>query len=67
MLDRHEKIQTRAYALWETMGYPHGADWDHWLEAEKQVDGELLKSFKPKKAAAKAPAKAKVKKSGKAA
>ncbi|BCJ90923.1 hypothetical protein IZ6_16580 [Terrihabitans soli] len=63
MLDRHEKIQTRAYALWEKMGYPHGADWDHWLEAEKLVDSELLKGFKPKKA----PAKPKAKKSGKAA
>ena len=63
MLDRYEKIQTRAYALWEKMGYPHGADWDHWFEAEKQVDGELLKGFKPKKA----PAKPKVKKTGKAA
>jgi hypothetical protein len=63
MLDRHDKIQSRAYALWEKMGYPHGADWDHWYEAEKQVDSELLKGFRPKKA----PAKAKAKKTGKAA
>jgi hypothetical protein len=62
MLERHEKIQTRAYALWEKMGYPHGADWDHWFEAEKQIDGELLKGFKPKKA----PAKPKVGRAGKA-
>lgn len=63
MLDRHETIQTRAYALWENMGCPHGADRDHWIEAEKLVDSELLKGFKPQKA----PAKAKVKKAGKAA
>ena len=53
MLDRDAKIQERAYAIWEKMGYPHGADWDHWFEAEKQVDRELLKSFKPKKPRAK--------------
>ena len=63
MLERNEKIQTRAYALWEKMGYPHGADWDHWFEAEKQIDSELLKGFKPKKA----PAKPKAKKAGKVA
>jgi hypothetical protein len=63
MLERYEKIQTRAYALWEKMGYPHGADWDHWFEAERQIDRELPKGFTAKKA----PAKANVKKAGKAA
>jgi hypothetical protein len=82
MLDRDAKIQMRAYTLWEQMGYPHGADWDHWYEAEKQVDTELLKTFKPKKAAKpkkveakpaakakaeKAKPEAKAKKAGKAA
>jgi hypothetical protein len=46
MLDRHEKIQGRAYALWEKMGYPHGADWDHWFKAEREVEAEL--KSKPK-------------------
>jgi hypothetical protein len=68
MLDRDAKIQVRAYALWEQMGYPHGADWSHWYEAEKLVDTELLKTFKPKKPAAKAKkppvVKAKTKKAG---
>lgn len=59
MLDRNEKIQGRAYALWEKMGYPHGADWDHWFKAEQEVDAELLKGFKPKKAPAKTKKKAK--------
>ncbi len=54
MLDRDVKIQVRAYALWEQTGHPHGADWEHWYEAEKQVDKELLKTFKPKKPAVKA-------------
>ncbi|MFC5068431.1 DUF2934 domain-containing protein [Flaviflagellibacter deserti] len=53
MLNRDAKIQERAYALWESMGFPHGADWDHWLEAERQIDLELLTSFKPKKTRAK--------------
>lgn len=63
MLDRNQKIQTRAYALWEKTGYPHGADWDHWFEAEKEIDRELLQEFKPKNTRA----KPKAKKSGKAA
>lgn len=65
MLDRHEKIQGRAYAMWEKMGYPHGADWDHWLRAEQEVDAELLKSFKPKKTPAKAKTPVKPKKKAK--
>jgi hypothetical protein len=67
MLDRDVKIQARAYALWEQTGYPHGVDWDHWFEAEKQVDAELLKTFKPKKAAKPAKAAAKSRKSSKVA
>ena len=59
MLDRQEKIQGRAYALWEKMGYPHGADWDHWFKAEQEVDAELLQGFKPKKEPAKIRKKAK--------
>lgn len=61
MLNRDEKIQERAYLLWEKTGYPDGADWDHWFEAERQVDTELRGSFKPKK-----PAKPRAKKAGKA-
>jgi len=59
MLDRDVKIQERAYELWKAKGQPHGADWNDWLEAEKVVDTELMKTFAPKKPAAKPVAKAK--------
>ena len=67
MLDRQEKIQSRAYALWEKTGYPHGTDWDHWFKAEQEVDAELLKGFKPAKAPPRAKAPAKPKKKAKTA
>lgn len=35
--DLHAKIQERAYLLFESSGYQHGHDLEHWLEAERQV------------------------------
>ncbi len=58
MFDRDVRIQQTAYEIWAGKGYPHGADWDHWFEAEQQVDKELLKTFKPKKPRAKKAVKA---------
>lgn len=33
----HDRIAARAYELWEAQGWPHGADREHWLEAERQL------------------------------
>jgi hypothetical protein len=33
-----EHIRLRAYYLWLQAGGHHGADLDHWLEAEKRAD-----------------------------
>jgi len=32
-----EKIQEKAYQIWEAEGKPNGKDWDIWLKAEKEV------------------------------
>jgi hypothetical protein len=32
-------IARRAYEIWERQGRPHGRDFDHWLEAERQQGG----------------------------
>jgi hypothetical protein len=31
------RIQQRAYRLFETGGFEHGHDLEHWLEAERQI------------------------------
>lgn len=35
--DLHEKIQKKAYELYEKRGVTHGNDWADWFEAEKLV------------------------------
>ena len=32
-----DRIRQRAYELWETRGYPHGRDLEHWLQAEREI------------------------------
>ncbi len=41
MDNKHERIRSRAYALWEAEGQPHGRDQKHWEEARRQVEAEL--------------------------
>jgi len=36
----HGDIARRAYEIWERQGRPHGKDFDHWLEAERQDNGQ---------------------------
>ena len=40
--DLHERIQRRAYALWEQEGRPEGQADDHWRQAEAEVAGVNL-------------------------
>ena len=35
--DMHERIQRRAYELWESEGRPAGREHAHWLQAESEV------------------------------
>ena len=37
--DLHDRIQRRAYALWEQEGRPDGRAAEHWLRAEAEVAG----------------------------
>jgi hypothetical protein len=38
--DRFERIRGRAYELWERDGRPDGHEWDHWLDAERDIAAE---------------------------
>jgi Protein of unknown function (DUF2934) len=35
--DLRQKIQERAYAIWEGQGKLHGCDCEHWLQAEAEI------------------------------
>ena len=34
----HGEIAKRAYAIWEREGRPHGRDFEHWLDAEREMN-----------------------------
>jgi hypothetical protein len=36
-----EQIAALAHAIWEDRGRPEGSDLDNWLEAERQLKGEV--------------------------
>lgn len=50
----HDAIARRAYDLWEREGSGHGSHERHWLEAERQLHGDLetetAPSFPPREA-----------------
>ena len=65
-----EAIKERAYHIWVREGCPHGRDFEHWVQAQVELEAELRsvngggapkkKAAAPRKAAAKAkPAAAK--------
>jgi len=37
----HEQIAALAHAIWEDRGQPEGRDLDNWLEAERQLKGDV--------------------------
>jgi Protein of unknown function (DUF2934) len=39
-----EEIAARAHALWEKEGCPEGHDQEHWLAAERELQGAAGKS-----------------------
>ncbi|WP_309085207.1 DUF2934 domain-containing protein [Chelativorans sp.] len=38
--EKEEKIRRRAYEIWESEGRPHGREWDHWLQAARELQAE---------------------------
>ena len=42
--ERHGMIAIQAYYKAEAQGFAPGGDWDHWLEAEREVDAVINQS-----------------------
>jgi uncharacterized protein YjbJ (UPF0337 family) len=40
--DRESRIRERAYRIWEEEGTPDGHDYEHWRQAEREVDGDVI-------------------------
>jgi len=49
--DLHDQIRQRAFQIWQAEGHPEGRDFEHWLQAEAELNGAPAED-KPKKAAA---------------
>jgi hypothetical protein len=43
----HEMVSKRAREIWEASGRPVGADLDHWLRAERELEDEAWSSDAP--------------------
>lgn len=37
----HEQVEALAHAIWTDRGCPEGRDLDNWLEAERQLQGDV--------------------------
>ena len=48
-IEPQEQIRELAYRLWQTEGYPHGYDVQHWLKAEAIWQEEHRPKSKPKR------------------
>ena len=44
-----QRIEQRAYEIWENEGGPHGRDVDHWLRAEAEITGSATTPTTPSK------------------
>ncbi len=40
--DREGLVRERAYRIWEEEGAPHGRDNEHWRQAERELDGDVI-------------------------
>ncbi len=43
-------IRERAYHIWEREGRPHGRDFEHWVQAQVELDAEATKQGAPEAA-----------------
>lgn len=41
---RHEDVEHRAYELYEGRGREDGRDWDDWLQAEREIRGQEVRT-----------------------
>jgi DUF2934 family protein len=39
-VEKHKRIERRAYAVWQAEGQPHGRHEQHWHLAARQVEAE---------------------------
>ena len=44
-----QEIARRAYAIWEQEGRPHGRNLDHWLKAERELNGQTSPTLSPRR------------------
>jgi len=40
--DREGKIRERAYRIWQDEGSPDGREYDHWHQAEREVEADEI-------------------------
>lgn len=45
----HEKIAMRAYEKWCQRGRPHGTHVQDWLDAERELQAESMRSMPPRR------------------
>jgi len=55
-VDRHQRIEQRAYAFWQAEGQPHGRHDEHWQRAARQIDSEEAVPIVEKRKKRQAPA-----------
>jgi len=48
-IEPQEQIRELAYRIWQSEGYPHGYDVQHWLKAETMWQEEHRPKSKPKR------------------
>jgi Protein of unknown function (DUF2934) len=39
-IEQRQRIERRAYAVWEAEGHPDGRHEEHWLAATRQIEAE---------------------------
>jgi hypothetical protein len=54
-------IEERAYHIWQREGCPHGRDFEHWVQAQVELEAEARPSTNGRSNGAKAKAPAKLK------
>ena len=55
-VDRHQRIEQRAYAFWQAEGQPHGRHDEHWQRAARQIAAEEAVPIVEKRKKRQAPA-----------
>lgn len=48
--EKHQRIEQRAYALWQAEGQPEGRHEEHWQRAMRELEAEEATSLAAKRA-----------------